>query len=220
LSKGGDMARGDDASTLKTMVVGWVQEIFGPSVPPLSANIKDRRGLHNEQTGRLLCPGELDWENEEVRSAIRAGDEEYAVTAGSWPKFCYADFLYDPENVDTGLWKSAMMVKAFKCVFTSPSSTLDDNESEEPTQSKKRRTRPSTRKNVASKIGLTSVTGRSIAYVAVQLRFALSSASSWHPDDSDFSYIDFYEEVLAYFEAPVGAIAIAHVVMLLKWWNK
>lgn len=59
------MARGDDASTLKTMVVGWVQEIFGPSVPPLSANIKDRRGLHNEQTGRLLCPGELDWENEE-----------------------------------------------------------------------------------------------------------------------------------------------------------
>lgn len=59
------MARGDDASTLKTMVIGWVQEIFGSSVPPLIANTKDGRGLHNEQTGRLLCPSEFDWENEE-----------------------------------------------------------------------------------------------------------------------------------------------------------
>lgn len=64
LGKGGDMARGDDASTLKIMVVGWVQDIFGTSSPALVASSKDRRGFHNEYTGRLLCPGEFDWEND------------------------------------------------------------------------------------------------------------------------------------------------------------
>lgn len=52
-----------------------------------------------------------------------------------------------------------------------------------------------------------------------QLRFALSSASSWSVHDSDFSYADFYGAVVAYFEAPVGPIAVAHVALLLKWWN-
>lgn len=46
-----------------------------------------------------------------VRAAIRAGDEEYAVTAESWPRFCYTNFSYDHENVEKGLWQSTLMVK-------------------------------------------------------------------------------------------------------------
>lgn len=59
------MARGDDASTLKVLVIGWVQEMFGVSVPVLVPNSKAGRGLYNDHTGRLLCPIEFDWENEE-----------------------------------------------------------------------------------------------------------------------------------------------------------
>ncbi|KZP24373.1 hypothetical protein FIBSPDRAFT_735796 [Athelia psychrophila] len=220
INKGADMARGDDASTLKVVVVSWVYEAFGPSVPSLVGGTKDGRGLHNEHTGRLLCPCEFNWAEDEVRDAVRAGHEEYAVTADSWPIFCYADFSYDYENAEDGLWRSSLMVKAFKFIFTSPSSALDDKDTDDAAPPKKRRnTRPTTRQNVAAKIGLTSVTGRSIAYIAVQLCFALSSASSWSVHDSDFSYTDFYDGVVAYFEAPPGPIAVAHVALLLKWWN-
>ncbi|KZP08145.1 hypothetical protein FIBSPDRAFT_761880, partial [Athelia psychrophila] len=220
LTKGADMARGDDASTLKVVVVSWVYEAFGPSVPSLLGAVKDGRGLHNEHTGRLLCPCEFNWAEDEVRAAIRAGREEYAVTADSWPIYCYANFSYDPENAEDGLWRSSLLVKAFKFIFTSPSSVLDDRDADDaPPPKKRRNTRPTTRKNVAAKIGLTTVTGRSIAYIAVQLRFALSSASSWSVHDSDFSYNDFYNGVVAYFENPLGPMAVAHVALLLKWWN-
>ncbi|KZP11486.1 hypothetical protein FIBSPDRAFT_756603, partial [Athelia psychrophila] len=222
LLKGADMARGDDASTLKTMVVSWMYETFGPSIPSLVSSAKYGRGLHNDHTGRLICPCEFNWDDQEVRAAIRASDERYAVTASSWPKFCYFDFTYNPENCEEGLWKSALMVKTFKCIFTSPSSAIDDKVPEQsssaPTK-KRRTTRPASRQNVASKIGLKSVTGRSIAYIAVQLRFALSSASSWNPEDVDFCYAEFYAAVVAWFEAPPGPFAAARVALLLQWWN-
>ncbi|KZP27750.1 hypothetical protein FIBSPDRAFT_730502, partial [Athelia psychrophila] len=159
LSKGADMARGDDTSTLKAMIIVWVHELFGPSVPGLITTCKDGRGFYNVHTERLLCPGEYDWDSEEARTAICAGDEEFVVTAESWPRFCYANFSYDPEDVDEGLWQSALMVKTFKCIFMSPSSAIDKKDPEEPATKRHRTTKPSVRKNVASKIGLTSVTG-------------------------------------------------------------
>ncbi|KZP07453.1 hypothetical protein FIBSPDRAFT_667455, partial [Athelia psychrophila] len=173
LLRGGDMARGDDASTLKHLVVIWLNEICGPSVPALVPTSKDGRGLHNAHTGRLLCPGEFDWDNEDVRAAIRAGDEWYAVTAYSWPKACYAGFTYNPNDCEEGLWQNTLLVKTFKCIFTSPSSAADDKEPEElptPLTKRRRTTRPATKQNVASKIGPKSVTGRSIDYAAVQVK--------------------------------------------------
>lgn len=65
LIKGADMARGDDASTLKVVVVSWVYEAFGPSVPSLIGGSKDGRGLYNEHTGSLLCPSEFNWAEDE-----------------------------------------------------------------------------------------------------------------------------------------------------------
>jgi hypothetical protein len=57
------MARGDDAGNLKLAVVVWVDELFGPSEPALKPNSKDERGLECDNTGRLLCPGEYNWED-------------------------------------------------------------------------------------------------------------------------------------------------------------
>jgi len=57
------MARGDDAGNLKFAVVSWVDKMFGPSTPALKPNSKDERGLNSDHTGRLLCPGEYDWED-------------------------------------------------------------------------------------------------------------------------------------------------------------
>jgi len=58
------MAQGDDANKLKAAVVTWVNDLYGPSDPVLKANSKDERGLANNHTGRLLCPGEYCWDDE------------------------------------------------------------------------------------------------------------------------------------------------------------
>ena len=63
LRQGSDMARGDDTGKLKSAVVEWVNDLYGASEPPLRTNSKDERGLFNDHTGRLLCPGEYDWDD-------------------------------------------------------------------------------------------------------------------------------------------------------------
>ena len=65
LQKGGDVARGDDASKLKKEVVNWLTKLFGPVNPPISPSMKSDRGLENDVTGCLLCPIEYDWNNAE-----------------------------------------------------------------------------------------------------------------------------------------------------------
>lgn len=57
------MARGDDAGGLKKSVVEWVNDLYGPSSLKLRTNSKDERGLDNDYTGRLLCPGEYNWDD-------------------------------------------------------------------------------------------------------------------------------------------------------------
>jgi hypothetical protein len=65
-----------------------------------------------------------------------------------------------------------MFVQAFMLLFTSPSSTnkADENDGDQPPPAKlARKTLAPTHSNVASLIGLRSITGRSIAYVATQV---------------------------------------------------
>ena len=65
LRKGGDGARGDDASSLKKEVMIWLGDLYGPIQPPISPSLKYDRGLDHDITGRLLCPVEYDWDDAE-----------------------------------------------------------------------------------------------------------------------------------------------------------
>jgi hypothetical protein len=60
---------------MKLAVVVWVDEMFGPSQPPLKPNSKDERGLENDHTGHLLCPGEYNWEDAEFVLSISFVEE-------------------------------------------------------------------------------------------------------------------------------------------------
>jgi hypothetical protein len=132
LRKGADMARGDDTSHLKAAVVEWVVDMFGVSDPPLQARSKDERGFANEHTGRLLCPSKYSWDdpawvflsfspysyyslvnswNREC-AGIHDGHADYIVTASSWPMFLYANLTCDQDDLEKGLFKGSMLVKA------------------------------------------------------------------------------------------------------------
>lgn len=64
LRKGSGGARGDDAANLKPIIVNWISQMDGiPLAAPLSPSCKLDRGFEHDETGRLLCPIEYDWED-------------------------------------------------------------------------------------------------------------------------------------------------------------
>ncbi|KAJ7841125.1 hypothetical protein B0H13DRAFT_2415140 [Mycena leptocephala] len=75
------------------------------------------------------------------------------------------------------------------------------------------------KRSVTAIIGLNHVTGRSIAYAAVQYRVAISDQHHWEESDGSFDYAEFYNNVVDYFEFPPGPIAKLEIAQLLDFWN-
>ncbi|KAG2108995.1 uncharacterized protein F5147DRAFT_773330 [Suillus discolor] len=106
LRQGADGARGDDTSKLKSLVPEWVNHDFKPD-PPVDPKDKFCRGFTNDTCGRLLCPSD-------VRAGIRDRVDGHVVTEMSWPAFLYAGYTADQNNFEEGLFKSKLLVQAFK----------------------------------------------------------------------------------------------------------
>ncbi|KAG2120274.1 hypothetical protein DEU56DRAFT_735345 [Suillus clintonianus] len=206
LRKGADSARGDDTANLKHAVVVWLNELFHPLDPPLRTTIKDDRGFVHNTTGMLLCPVEYVWSLSSTKDKIRDRDSDFLVTAYSWPAFIYKDYSFDSANIEKGLFRSTLLLKAFKHLFTSPSSAKeidgDGNGADVISASQRRRSSENDAVNRS------------------HLRFALSNINSWRSVDGDFDYYDFYNNIVDFFEVVPGADAQARINELLKWWNR
>ncbi|KAG2127596.1 uncharacterized protein EDB93DRAFT_1109221 [Suillus bovinus] len=124
LRQGADAAQGDDTSKLKSLVAGWLNREFKPT-PPIDPDDKNCRGFINDACGRLLCPTELDWNNPRVKAGIRDRADGYVVTKMSWPAFLYEKYTADQDNLEEGLFKSSLLIQAFKAIFMSPSSAKE-----------------------------------------------------------------------------------------------
>ncbi|KAH7917428.1 hypothetical protein BV22DRAFT_1026345 [Leucogyrophana mollusca] len=198
IMKGADAARGEDATHLKSAVASWLP--FEPGQAKINPRYKDGRGFYNDATGRLICPVDYNWEDTEIKEKIRNYHPDYLVTAYSWPAFLYKNNIYDPNNPSVGLFKGSLLVKAFKHIFTSPSSASDSPSDDEEQPRKKQRASGERLHN--------------------QLRFAFSSCGSWRIIDEDFNYEVFYNNIVDYFELPPTPEAKADVEELLFWWNQ
>jgi len=201
LQKGASSARSDDTKSLKAAVLDWITPRGQPLNPPLARNVKLDRGFYHERTGALLCPAGLDWSNAETKEKLRSG--ELAVPGDQWPIFLYHGYNYDPEDPWNGLFRSTILVSAYKHIFTSPSSV--ENEAK------------ATRSGNARIHGMTQVTAASIAYVATQVRFALSSSPVFSRSDTVTDSEKFYSTVVDLFE---DVEELAEVNELLTWWNR
>ncbi|KZP09805.1 hypothetical protein FIBSPDRAFT_963669 [Athelia psychrophila] len=208
LMAGSANSRGDDAGKMKAVIVTWLNAAHGPSDPPLRENSKDERGFSNIITGGLLRPAI-------IRTFILDGNTDYTVTAQDWPAFCYANNNCNLDNIQDGLFRGPLLVKAFKFLLTCPSLVNDTDMEPLPSKCKKQ----ATRSNVSTLIGLKSVSSGAIAYVALQLRFSLSDTSSWKSEDSQFDNQEFYYAIVDYFNDTPGPKAEEHVKELLAWWN-
>ncbi|KAG2089638.1 uncharacterized protein F5147DRAFT_748332 [Suillus discolor] len=109
-------------------------------------------------------------------------------------------------NLRSGeLWFLCCMVlhQAYKHVFTSPSSVEKEPKA--------------TRSGNACLHGMTSVTIASIAYIATQVRFALSSSSVFSRTDMTTDSETFYHSLLDLLKDPEES---KEVHELLTWWNR
>ncbi|KAG0691546.1 hypothetical protein DFH29DRAFT_1010795 [Suillus ampliporus] len=200
IGKGASGARGDDTKSLKSATLDWISPKGAAIQPPLHRNSKIDRGFNHKLTGSLLCPAGLDWNDAETRENLRSG--EISVCGDQWPVFLYANYIYDAEDPWCGLLRSRLLTCAYKHVFTSPSSVDKDPKA--------------TRSGNARLHGMNCVTTASIAYIATQVRFSLSSSSVFSQTDTSTDSETFYHSLLNLFEDPDESKEVAE---LLIWWN-
>ncbi|KAG2341461.1 hypothetical protein BDR05DRAFT_977004 [Suillus weaverae] len=193
IGRGAAGTRGDDTKTLKSAVLNWISPKGKAIQPALHWNSKIDCSFNHQLTRSLLCPAGLDW-NDPYGEILVCGDQ--------WPIFLYAHHIYDPEDLWCGLLRSCLLVCAYKHVFTSLSSV---NREPKATQS-----------GNAHLHGMKSVTIASIAYIATQARFALSSSSVFLQTDTTTDSETFYHSFLNLLEDPDES---KEVDELLTWWN-
>ncbi|TEB29041.1 hypothetical protein FA13DRAFT_1632636, partial [Coprinellus micaceus] len=202
IQKGASGARSDDTKTLKGAIIDWLVEPGGPPLSPqLSRNVKINRGFNHDRTGFLLCPPDLEWNDENIRQQLR--DKQIVVTGSHWPIFVYQNEKFDPDQPWKGLFRGRLLVQGFKHIFTCPSSVDEDPRA--------------TRSGNARIHGMTQVTRASIAYVATQVRFALTAASTFSRSDRETDSETFYTSVLEVLEDPEEQDEVKE---LMGWWNQ
>ncbi|KAG1733431.1 hypothetical protein EDB19DRAFT_1911569 [Suillus lakei] len=202
LWQGADGARGNDTSKLKALISEWVNREFKPD-HPVDPNDKHSCGFTNDVCGRLLCPAEIDWNNPEFEITRR----DHIVMDLSFLAFLYDKYTTNPDDLEEGLFKGKILLQGYKAVFTSPSSAKDIEGNGDGADvirnnrlAKKSSTDVKVKKHVVQIIKMRKVTPRSIAYITCQVRFTLSSVTSWWSVDGDFDYIQFWWTIVDFFE--------------------
>lgn len=243
LNKGAASARGDDVNRLKIAVAGWLNTDLDAS-PTISHTDREGRGLHHPLCGRLLCSAEYNWDDPECMLYLL--QKVYSLTICALRvvakiRNCHIDYplgptanaLFhrhqgDPSDVEKGYLRSALLVKTWKHIFTSPSSandvsTEDASGDENPPPAGRQRTAANKKKatkSVASTVNLTHVAPRSIAYAAVQLLLALSSAPGYVDSYQGLSFRDTYYYIVDFFDVEEGTPSHREAAALLEWWDR
>ncbi|KAF9043142.1 hypothetical protein BJ165DRAFT_1405518 [Panaeolus papilionaceus] len=222
LQKGANDARSDDLRRIKEELGCWLNAEYSPSVA-FSTKSRANRGLHNDITGRLLCPIEYDWQDEETRVKIRDGNIN--ISDDLFLVCLYPLGKGVAEDVEKGFLRSRLLVQTYCAIFTSPTSSeeFEDGESEDgPVRKKvKAKFKKATKTNVATILHMSgNVTPRSIAYAAVMLVFNLTDATQWMETYNGFNFRVFWNFIVDYFEDTPDERASKKAAALLKWWNK
>ncbi|KAJ3914320.1 hypothetical protein F5877DRAFT_82901 [Lentinula edodes] len=197
------------------------------SVPPLvllpefDEGSRNNRGLENDMTGGLLCPGEIDWKDDIVRAAVQRMDPEYDFASSAHSLCFYKEEKFTLDDPDKGFLQSHWLLQMYRTIFTSPSSAKGQPEDvENLPPSKKKKSLKSHRAHVANIIHMTEVTPWSIAYAAVHLHIALTDASHWTHSYDGYNYQDLWNFVVDFFEDPIDEEAEKQGKELLKWWTE
>ncbi|OBZ73011.1 hypothetical protein A0H81_06633 [Grifola frondosa] len=181
-------ARSDDLGALRYDSMQYIEDVTlrdGQIIRYMADNQKTYRGFKDPATARLLCPRQMldqyDDDPELFRRKVREGN--IRIRANDFPTFLYADGQFDLNNMDAGLCMGEYLVRCFRHVYTGKRTAMSA-----PTWMAK-----GGRKPISELNGMTTVTPRSIAYIAVLARFILNDQDGWSANDNKFIGADFYK---------------------------
>ncbi|KAF7964651.1 hypothetical protein HWV62_4509, partial [Athelia sp. TMB] len=133
-----------------------------------------------------------------VKEKLRSG--ELAFSGDVWPNFLYKDYKADANDAWVGLFRSAILITAYKFIFTSPSSVENETKA--------------TRSGNARIHGMNEVSLSSIAYTATQVLSIFRSSKYLNDKHTDSER--FYHSVLDLFE---DIEEQKEVLELKAWWD-
>ncbi|KAG6906098.1 hypothetical protein DXG01_015939 [Tephrocybe rancida] len=197
-------AKTDDTSSLKKDIIKYLMEKTDEEIKPRipTGGLKVYRGFTNPVTARHLCPSKMlqkfDADPEAFMDKVSQGLVK--IKAGlDWPSFLYDIATMDPVDPRKGFLRGYLLVQTFTVPLVSTGN------------------RNATKPPKAHIHDLTKVTGRTIAYMATQAQFAISSCEKWAIIVGNFNLQKFYNNIVRIFEeCPKDP----YVVELLLWWNE
>ncbi|KAB5587590.1 hypothetical protein CTheo_8971 [Ceratobasidium theobromae] len=193
-------AKTEDNRTFKVSLPQW--QAWNP---PLSCESKLGRGLSHPECTRLLCPIDVDWDCKVARNKFQV-ELDPPMTATRWPAFLYENYKADLNNLAKGFMRSDIMVRATRAVLFPPSVA----------NAKDRPDHKSNRKSKATIYEMDQITPGLLAYMAVGIRYALSSETTFNLCGGVFNYQRFYTDLVAYLTDPACK---RETDKLIQWWN-
>ncbi|GJE92522.1 hypothetical protein PsYK624_086760 [Phanerochaete sordida] len=190
-----NQGRTDDIGTIKERVLCWIS--FVPGFPPILADtVKIQRGLKSVHCARMLCPVNLLPEFDVDQAAFMAKYEEgrMDLTADDFPAFLWDATHLDPDNLEAGLLRSQVMLKAARAIYTGPDSAKS------PLPGYDGGKRPPLIIVYRAKLPVQKFTPEMVAYVAVLVRFSLSSQNTWSGREGTFCYEAFFKNIVDLFK--------------------
>ncbi|KAJ3778514.1 hypothetical protein FB446DRAFT_832291 [Lentinula raphanica] len=80
-------------------------------LPEFDEGSRGGRGLQNDITGGLLCPGEIDWNNNDIRAAVQRMDPDYDFASSAHSRCFYKDEKFNPDKPDEGYLQSHLLLQ-------------------------------------------------------------------------------------------------------------
>ncbi|KAI0257902.1 hypothetical protein BC834DRAFT_976453 [Gloeopeniophorella convolvens] len=210
LDKARAKTRNQIVFVIKNNIIGWYN--FGTSDIAQLRN-KSNRGFNHHEFGRLLCPASYDWEDANVRAALRSHAATHPVKPYDWPRFFWEDpKTVDSKNFGKGFLRGALLVKAVRCVLFGPQAA------DPGARIRTNGSRGGNSKPRSVKYKVRTVTCAMIAFSATVVHFSLSSQIIFCPGGTDgrWPYEKFYSILLAFIEQGIQPKARE---TLLQWWN-
>ncbi|KAJ3824229.1 hypothetical protein F5880DRAFT_411457 [Lentinula raphanica] len=181
-------------------IIDWIS--FDKNDPHLAKHPKSLRGVNHPATLCLIIPQCHLLKVNDLEFVEKLRNSSIAIKATDWPAFLYDEDQVNNGDIEEGLFTGPFLFNVFYAIFFGIGSAT---------------TGKYQKNSIAARNGMKKVTGRNIAYAALQACFALSAVEKWNVPDGHFDYQDFYNEIVDYFEEfPEDEQSIS----TLDYWNK
>ncbi|KAG7094350.1 hypothetical protein E1B28_007950 [Marasmius oreades] len=201
--------RTQDTRDLKENALHYLQlalgiDSFNPPINP-HATKSLTRGLNHPQIARVVIPAamvaEFDADQKQFLEKVENGEIQY--NEDDFGLCMYQDGIFDPTDIESGLFQSLFLVLCWKCIFLGKQAAANHGK-------KNMKGKGGT----AAKHDLGRVTKRTIAYAVVQALHAIGSSNDWRVDDQGIPKTDVWDSVLDTFNGDPE-----FEEQCLKWWN-